>query len=114
MIVVNEVFGFDPSLSPVDVSRTMPQALYLMNNQELRKQINGQPDSDTMLAKLLKAEPDDQKAVVSLYHRVLAREPKPTELELVLKHIKQATDRVAGFEDLLWSLVNSTEFTTKR
>jgi hypothetical protein len=111
---VNEVFGFDPSLAPADVSRTMPQALYLMNNEALRKQIDARPDSSTPLAKLLAEEKDNGKAVTQLYHRVLAREPSEAELRLVLKHLDGAESRVAGFEDLLWSLVNSTEFTTKR
>jgi len=111
---VNEVFGFDPSLAPSDVSRTMPQALYLMNNEALRKQIDASPDSSTPLAKLLAEEKDNAKAVTQLYHRVLAREPSEAELRLVLKHIDGAESRAVGFEDLLWSLVNSTEFTTKR
>ncbi len=111
---VNEVFGFDPSLAPSDVSRTMPQALYLMNNEALRKQIDASPDSSTPLAKLLAEEKDNAKAVTQLYHRVLAREPSDAELRLVLKHIDSAESRAVGFEDLLWSLVNSTEFTTKR
>lgn len=111
---VNEVFGFDPSLAPSDVSRTMPQALYLMNNEALRKQIDARPDSSTPLAKLLAEEKDNAKAVTQLYHRVLAREPSEAELRLVLKHLDDAESRAVGFEDLLWSLVNSTEFTTKR
>jgi hypothetical protein len=111
---VNEVFGFDPSLAPADVSRTMPQALYLMNNEALRKQIDARPDSSTPLAKLLAEEKDNGKAVTQLYHRVLAREPSDAELRLVLKHLEGAESRASGFEDLLWSLVNSTEFTTKR
>jgi hypothetical protein len=111
---VNEVFGFDPSLAPSDVSRTMPQALYLMNNEALRKQIDARPDSSTSLAKLLAEEKDNAKAVTQLYHRVLAREPSEAELRLVLKHLEGAESRAVGFEDLLWSLVNSTEFTTKR
>ncbi|MGC4005628.1 MAG: DUF1553 domain-containing protein [Pirellulales bacterium] len=111
---VNDVFGFDPSLAPDDVSRTMPQALYLMNNAQLRKQIDARPDSGTQLAKLLAAEPDDARAIAALYHRTLAREPSEQELRTILKHLSTAATRAAGFEDLLWSLVNGTEFTTKR
>jgi hypothetical protein len=92
----------------------MPQALYLMNNDALRKQIDARPDSSTPLAKLLAEEKDNAKAVVQLYHRVLAREPSEAELRIMLKHLDGAESRAAGFEDLLWSLVNSTEFTTKR
>ncbi len=47
--LVNEVFGADPSLSPVDAPRTMAQALWMMNNEQLQRQIDASPDSGTML-----------------------------------------------------------------
>jgi hypothetical protein len=33
---------------------------------------------------------------------------------LALEHVAELDDRGAAFEDLLWSLINSAEFTTKR
>ncbi len=36
------------------------------------------------------------------------------ELKLAREHIAELKDRGAAFEDLLWSLVNSAEFTSKR
>lgn len=112
--VVNAAFGTDPSLSPVDAPRTMGQALWMMNNEQLQQQINAAPDSGTMLAQLLAEEPDDAKAGQLLYARVLARQPSDDELKIALAHVSKLGDRRAAFEDLLWSLVNSAEFTTRK
>jgi hypothetical protein len=112
--LVNAAFGNDPSLAAFDAPRTMAQALWMMNNEQLQKQIDASPTSGTMLAELLKDEPDDSAAVKQLYRRVLAREAKDGEISLALEHVSKLHDRSAAFEDLLWALVNSAEFTTRR
>jgi hypothetical protein len=112
--LVNEAFGTDPSLSPTDAPRTMSQALWMMNNKQLQQQINAAPDSGTMLAKLLGEETDDRAACSALYSRVFARGPTDAEMRVALDHVKSLDNRGAAFEDLLWSLVNSAEFTSRR
>jgi len=112
--LVSEAFGYDPSVDLKNVSRTMQQAMWMMNNDQLQRQIDADPDSGTVLAGLLAAEKDDRKAVTKLYLRVLAREPSADELDICLSHLGQANSRGEGFEDLLWSLLNSAEFTTRR
>jgi hypothetical protein len=112
--VVSEVFGFDPSLRPEDVSRTLGQAMLLMNNDQLQAQINAKPDSGTALGKLVSSEPDNAKAVSKLFQLVLARQPGEAEATIALEHVSSLPNRGEAFEDLLWSLINSAEFTTKR
>ena len=112
--IVSETFGFDPSLRPEDISRTLGQAMLLMNNDQLQAQVNAKPDSNTALSKLLAAEPDNAKAVTNLFQLVLARKPTDTESKIALEHISTQANRGEAFEDLLWSLLNSAEFTTKR
>jgi len=112
--LVNSAFGNDPSFAPVDAPRTMSQALWMMNNEQLQKQIDASPESGTMLAELLKSEAEDAAAVRKLYQRVLARDAKDREISLAVEHIKKLGDRQAAIEDLLWALVNSAEFTTRR
>lgn len=111
--LVNDTFGYDPSLAPDDVSRTMAQAMMLMNNEQIQKQVDG-TNSETLLTKLLSEEPDDAKLVDRLFRQALARRPSDGERAILLEHIKAAKSRSEGFEDLYWSLINSTEFTTKR
>ncbi|MBC8115378.1 MAG: DUF1553 domain-containing protein, partial [Candidatus Saccharimonas sp.] len=112
--IVSETFGFDPSLRPEDISRTLGQAMLLMNNDQLQAQLNAKPDSGTALSKLLATEPDNAKAVTNLFQLVLARKPTDPESKIALEHISIQTNRGEAFEDLLWSLINSAEFTTKR
>jgi hypothetical protein len=112
--LVNDTFGYDPSLSPDDVYRSMGQAMMLMNNDQIAAQINADPKSETMLAKLVAAESDDTRVVEQLFLGVLARRPTANEVKIAKSHLKKVGKRGAAFEDLLWSLINSTEFTTKR
>ncbi len=112
--IVSETFGFDPSLRPEDISRTLGQAMLLMNNDQLHAQFNAKPGSGTALSKVIVAEPDNAKAVSKLFQLVLARQPSEAEGRIALEHMSSLSDRGEAFEDLLWSLINSAEFTTKR
>ena len=67
-----------------------------------------------MLGKLLKSTPDNSAVVEELYLQSLSREPTDKEGETVLKYCKSVKSRSAVFEDLLWALVNSSEFSHRR
>jgi len=112
--LVNEAFGFDPSSEQANVARTMQQAMLLMNNKQVQAQVNADPASGTLLAKLLVEEKDDETAITTLYSRVLARRPTTQEASLAQEQIKIAGSRNAGFEDLLWGMINSAEFLSRR
>lgn len=112
--LVNDAFGYDPSMSMSNVARTMPQAMFMMNNEQIQRQIDGRPESGTHLARLLEREKDDRAAIKALFEDVLSRPPTERETEIALEHLAQVKDRRAGFEDLLWGLLNSAEFTTRR
>ena len=112
--LVNDSFGFDPSSEAATRSRSMQQAMFLMNNRQVQKQVDASPGADTVLAKLLAAETDDTAAVKQLYERILAREPNAREIEIAIRHVQTLGKRGPAFEDLLWSLINSAEFTSRR
>ena len=112
--LVNDAFGFDPSSDAGNVSRTMQQAMLLMNNEQIQKQIDASPGSGTMLSSLAAAESDDAKAITRLYENVLARKPTGEEIGIAKKHIASLGDRKEAYEDLLWSMVNSAEFLSRR
>jgi len=110
---VNRTFGYDPSSLRDDVAGSIPQALFLMNSPELARAMNGRQRS-TSLGRLLRDVPEDKDLVAELYLRCLAREPKPTELATCLDHVRGSGDRTEAFEDILWALVNSTEFLNRK
>ncbi len=111
--LVNEAFGYDPSFQDALINRTMKQAMLMMNNKQILNQLEADADRETMLSKLLKIEADDAAVTDVLYARVLARRPNDRERAIVKTHLKNSANREQGFEDLLWSLLNSAEFTTR-
>ncbi len=111
--LVVDAFIADPSLPEAEQPRTMGQAMFLMNNKQLQAQINADPDSGTQLSRLLTDYPDDSAAIEQLFLQVLARRPSQREVTIATEHIQQVGQRGPAFEDLLWGLVNTVEFTTR-
>jgi hypothetical protein len=105
-------FDFDPSLKPDEVEGSITQALLLMNNPVINQRIRAL--GTNLLARILKSYPDDEAALRILYLRTLARKPTDREREKCLAYIRATHDRTEAFEDILWALINSTEFQTKR
>lgn len=108
---INE-FRFDPSLKPDEVEGSIPQALMLMNHSAIQDRVRSQ--GSNLLARILESNSKDADAVKALYARVLARKPADAELERSLKYVKRVGKRAEAFEDLLWTLLNSAEFLSRR
>ncbi len=109
---VSGLFGFDPSTPPEDVMGTIPQALFLMNSPMLNTFMRAY--GNTRLSQILRKFNDDKDAVNELYLLALAREPSAAEMQICLSYIDDLGHRNEAFEDLLWSLLNSSEFISKR
>jgi hypothetical protein len=106
------VFGYDPNDPRGDVTVSIPQSLAMMNSTFINEQI--QSRQGTMLYRLLQEVQSDRAAIQELYLRVLSRRPNRKELNTSLAYIKQVANRGESFEDLLWALLNSAEFKTRR
>jgi hypothetical protein len=106
------LFGVDPSVPNDDVLGTIPQALFMMNSPLVNGRIAARPGS--VLGEILAAAPDDRSALNALYLRVLSRQPTPREVEICGRYLAMVGDRREAFEDIYWSLINSTEFVTRR
>ena len=105
-------FNFDPSLRPEDVEGSIPQALIMMNSPAIQQKIKA--EGTNLLGRILTAFPSDDDALRAVYMRTLARKPTDRELERCRRHIAEGGKRADAFEDILWALLNSTEFQTKR
>ncbi len=103
----NQVFGYDPSNPREEEVGSVPQALVLMNSPLINAAISSRRG---MLASLLARIPKDDELTMELYLRTLGREPNGTELAACRDLVKEAGDRGEAYEDILWSLINSTEF----
>lgn len=105
-------FDFDPSLKPDEVEGSVTQALLLMNNPTIHQRIEAK--GTNLLGRVLTAYPQDEDALRILYLRTLARQPTDREMRKCLDYLAKVSGRAEAFEDLLWALINSTEFQTKR
>lgn len=110
---VNFTFGYDPSTRRDEIAGSIPQALFLMNAPEVNHALNTR-EPGASLGKLLAEVPKDDALVEELYLRCLAREPKPSELATCLDYVRTTGSRAEAFEDILWSLVNSTEMLNRK
>ena len=68
----------------------------------------------TILAELLKQGRSDDEILTALYQRVLGRKPTDHERGVCRRYLARVGNRAEALEDILWSLVNSTEFLLKR
>jgi Protein of unknown function (DUF1549)/Protein of unknown function (DUF1553) len=106
------LFGYDPSSSPDDLTGNVPQALFMMNSRLINSLIHAQ--GKTRLANILSQYADNKDAVREVYVLTLAREPSDKEEKVCLNYVKDVGNRQEGFEDVMWSLMNSSEFLSKR
>jgi hypothetical protein len=107
-----QAFRENPSLPMQEVHGKIPQALVMMNSELIRKYTSAQ--GNTLLAGLLARKLTDEQIVEAMYVRVLARKPTTEEQATCGRYIKKAGNRNEGLEDILWALVNSTEFLIKK
>lgn len=108
----NALFGVDPSIPHDEVLGTIPQSLFLMNSPQIARAIRG--NNGTVLAELLASTADDREVLNTLYLRVLTRRPTGKEVQTCARYLETVGDRREAFEDILWSLINSTEFVSRR
>jgi hypothetical protein len=106
-------FGYDPSDPRETVVSSIPQALAMMNGVRLNLAVRA-VGHETMLGRQLDEIKDNGALVEELYLRTLSREPTKAELNTALAYCKATKDRPVVFEDLLWALLNSSEFSHRR
>jgi len=111
-LLVERLFGVDPSVPNEDVMGTIPQALFLMNSPVVNSRTLARPG--TVLGEILTTTNDDRAALGALYLRILSRQPTAPEVEICGRHLASVGNRLEAFEDIYWSLINTTEFVTRR
>jgi hypothetical protein len=94
--------------APTDYEAGIPQALRLMNS----KQFSGNPQS----LRQFFANPKDDPGQVfeKMYLTTLARRPTAAEVTRMTAHVRSAGTLPDGYGDVLWAILNSSEFTMIR
>jgi hypothetical protein len=87
---------------------SMTQALHLINGKSLATRL---ANPAGRLAKVLQTPKiTDEQIIEDLYLTVLCRQPRPEEVQLMLKHFTAVGDRAKAAQDGMWVLFNAREF----
>jgi hypothetical protein len=105
-------FAYDPSTKAEEIEGNISQALILMNNPQINAKIRAQ--GTNLLARILSSYSEDDEALRIVYLRSLGRRPTDREVARLRQHINSVNNRAEAYEDILWALINSTEFQMKR
>jgi hypothetical protein len=109
--VFKRLFDYDPTAGANEVEPSVPQALMLLNNTAINAQIS--TTGNTILARIAEQCPNNDEACSQVYLQVLSRRPTERELAMCRDYMQQVGSRNEALEDLMWALVNSTEFRIK-
>lgn len=91
----------DPN--PLDYQSGIPQALRLMNSTQLNN-LNGAVNA------AMKDRAAPAQVVERLYVSALSRRPTAEEAQKVLDYIGKQSSANVAYSDILWALINSSEF----
>jgi hypothetical protein len=99
----------DEAAEPTEYTHGIPQALKLLNSQQLNQVA---PLAD----RLARLDLSRNAAIEQLYLAALARRPTSEETAQVADFLERRQDRPieAGYSAVLWALVNSSEFVLNR
>ncbi len=85
----------------------LSQALHLANSTALQGKITF---AQGRLARLLKESKTNSEIAEELYLAVFARQPTAAEVGVIEESLKETPSRQEAWEDVLWSLLNASEF----
>jgi hypothetical protein len=85
---------------------TLSQTLHLAVGDTLRSRLG----ANGRIAALLKAKKSPEEVIYELFVMALARQPTPEELSSLRGLVSENTSDATAYEDILWGLLNSTEF----
>lgn len=106
------IFSHDPSTPQEDIVGNVQQALFMMNTPQFRGAVSAM--GNNRLGQIVRKFDDDQDAIAEVYLLALSREPSDRELKVCQSYLKETSSRAEAYEDILWSLLNSSEFLAKR
>lgn len=98
-------FKGEENAAPTAFETGLPQALRLMNSQDMFR-------GSRVVSVLEKSTTDRSRLVEQIYLAVLARRPSEAEQTIVANYLKTQQDYRRGLNDLIWALLNGTEFVT--
>jgi hypothetical protein len=99
-------FGDDEGGEVAEFSGTIPAALMMMNSQVVG---NGTSPRGGVLSEILSKHKGEGERIHAIFMTVLSRPPSSGESSRWASHISKSGGE-KGYEDLMWTLVNTSEF----
>jgi hypothetical protein len=96
-------FMGEDGAEPTEYQAGIPQALYLMNSGHHYRIARA---ANEVVAR----QKTPERVVETFFLATLSRPPTERESQVMLAHLAKATDKRAAYHDILWALINSTEF----
>ena len=104
-------FGRPARNDPCECARgsapDLNQALHLINGEPVHAKV---VHSQGRVAQLLGEKKTDEQIIEELYLTTFSRFPRVSEVKLAKSLVGEAPSRKEGLEDLLWTLLNATQF----
>jgi hypothetical protein len=101
-------FGTDENDEASTFNGTIPQALLMMNGPLIQKAISAEKGS--FLYSVLDSDSSDEKKIQRLYLATLSRHPRGRDESAAANLLESDRDKLIGYQDLFWALLNSNEF----
>jgi hypothetical protein len=110
-----ETFGKPPRLAASDTERScecnMSQAFQMISGPTVNELL---AEKENRISHLLAIGRSNREILEELFWATLTRAPIEEELNRLLPGLESAKDRRAELEDILWGLLNSTDFLFRR
>ncbi len=94
------------NVSETRLEPTLAQALHLLNGDT----VEGKLARSTVIADMLREGARPQEIIDRVYIRALSRLPSEPELKRLLPLVLPHPGDRKGYDDILWAILNSTEF----
>ncbi len=97
-----DFFKYDPFSNPKEYTAGIPQALRRMNSREFQR--------FGLINSLMQKQKEPAKVIEDLYLTTLSRRPTEEEQKFLQAQVKKGDARTV-YNDILWALMNCSEFT---
>ena len=112
-----DAFGRPPRSSACECERSadpgLIQSLQMLNGDLIGAKVSSR-EPGSLVATLLSGNRSDAECIAQIYLKTLSRRPNKAEMRTALSALKRRSGitREQGLEDLLWALLNTSEFSS--